>query len=167
MGPLISGEARARVTALIDSGAMDGAQLLVDGRGLQVAGHLGGHYLGPTLFDQVQPWMQIYQQEAFGPLLVGLRVRSLDDALALIDGHPCARSASLFTRDARRSAPLHAGGAGRSGGRQRGQPGTARRHRRRRLEGQPAGRPAAGRTRPAALLHPAPGGPAVLGLNGP
>ena len=100
MGPLISGEARARVAALIDSGAMDGAQLLVDGRGLQVAGHLGGHYLGPTLFDQVQPWMQVYQQEVFGPLLVGLRVRSLDDALALIDGHPCARSASLFTRDA-------------------------------------------------------------------
>ncbi len=99
MGPLGSAEAKTRVEALIRSGELDGAKLLVDGRGLQVAGHLGGYYLGPTLFDHVQPWMQVYQEEAFGPLLVCLRVRDLDSALAVIHAHPQAQGAALFTRD--------------------------------------------------------------------
>ncbi len=99
MGPVISAAARQRIEALIHSGEMDGAKLVLDGRGLQVAGHLNGYYLGPTLFDQVQPWMRIYQEEIFGPVLVCLRVRDLDSAMLLIHEHPAAQGAALFTRD--------------------------------------------------------------------
>lgn len=99
MGPVISSVAKARIEALIRSGELDGAKLVVDGRGLQVAGHLNGHFLGPTLFDQVQPWMQVYQEEIFGPVLVALRVRDLDSALDLVAEHPAAQGVSLFTRD--------------------------------------------------------------------
>lgn len=99
MGPVISQAAQARIEALIRSGELDGAKLVIDGRGLQVAGHLKGHFLGPTLFDQVQPWMSIYQEEIFGPVLVALRVRDLDSALTLVAEHPAAQGVSLFTRD--------------------------------------------------------------------
>jgi malonate-semialdehyde dehydrogenase (acetylating) / methylmalonate-semialdehyde dehydrogenase len=98
-GPLVSAQERARVEALIEAGARDGAQLWVDGRGLQVAGHLQGHYLGGTLFDHVQPWMQIAQQPPFGPVLLGLRVRDLDGALQLLQERPGVHAACLFTRD--------------------------------------------------------------------
>jgi malonate-semialdehyde dehydrogenase (acetylating)/methylmalonate-semialdehyde dehydrogenase len=99
MGPLISRAAKEQVETLIRSGELDGAKLVADGRGLQVAGHLNGYYLGPTLFDQVQPWMRIYQEEIFGPVLVALRVRNLDSALALVGEHPAAQGVALFTRD--------------------------------------------------------------------
>jgi len=99
MGPVISLEAKQRIEALIRSGELDGAKLVVDGRGLQVAGHLNGYYLGGTLFDHVQPWMRIYQEEIFGPVLVALRVRDLDSAMELVHAHPCAQAVSLFTRD--------------------------------------------------------------------
>jgi malonate-semialdehyde dehydrogenase (acetylating)/methylmalonate-semialdehyde dehydrogenase len=99
MGPVISAAAKARIEDLIDSGEKDGAKLLVDGRGRQVAGHLNGFFLGGTLFDQVQPWMRIYQEEIFGPVLVCLHVPDLGAALELIHSHPYANGVSLFTRD--------------------------------------------------------------------
>lgn len=99
VGPLISAEAKERVVHLIRSGELDGAQLLVDGRGCQVAGHPNGFFVGATLFDHVQPWMRVYQEEILGPVLVGLRVRTLDAALELVHSHPAAHAVSLFTRD--------------------------------------------------------------------
>jgi malonate-semialdehyde dehydrogenase (acetylating)/methylmalonate-semialdehyde dehydrogenase len=99
MGPVISAAAKARIESLIDSGQKDGAQLLVDGRGMQVAGHLGGYFVGGTLFDHVQPWMRIYQEEIFGPVLCCLRVADLGAALELIHGCPYANGVALFTRD--------------------------------------------------------------------
>jgi malonate-semialdehyde dehydrogenase (acetylating)/methylmalonate-semialdehyde dehydrogenase len=99
LGPVSSRAAKARIEALIHSGELDGAKLVVDGRGQQIAGHLNGYYLGGTLFDHVQPWMRIYQEEIFGPVLVVLRVRNLDCAIELIHSHPSAQSVSLYTRD--------------------------------------------------------------------
>lgn len=100
LGPLISRAARERVEALVRSAELDGARLWVDGRGLQVAGHLQGHYLGGTLIDHVQPWMRTYQEEVYGPVLLGLRVRSLDAALDLLHEQASAQAVGLFTRDA-------------------------------------------------------------------
>ena len=44
-----------RSAAYIDLGEQEGASLVVDGRGLSVAGHEQGYFLGGTLFDQVTP----------------------------------------------------------------------------------------------------------------
>lgn len=65
MGPLISAPHRAKVLGYIDSGVAQKATLRIDGRGLKVAGHEQGYFVGPTLFDHVTPAMTIYQEEIF------------------------------------------------------------------------------------------------------
>jgi len=60
MGPLVTKEHLARVRSYVDLGVEEGAELVVDGRNLRVAGHEHGYYLGPCLFDLVEPSMRIY-----------------------------------------------------------------------------------------------------------
>ena len=98
MGPVITCAARDRIEGLIDQGCAEGASLVVDGRGLRVAGHENGFFVGPTLFDRVEPSHAVYREEIFGPVLVVVRVESLDDAIALVNGNPYANGVALFTR---------------------------------------------------------------------
>ncbi len=51
-----------------------GARCELDGRGIQVAGYPHGNWVGPTLLSGVQPHMECYQEEIFGPVLVCLEV---------------------------------------------------------------------------------------------
>ena len=106
MGPLITRAHRDKVKGYIDAGAAEGAQLVLDGRGLSVAGHEQGFFLGPTLFDHVTTDMTIYKDEIFGPVLIVLRVASLDEAIALINRNPYAQRHCHFhpLRRARRGA---------------------------------------------------------------
>jgi len=97
MGPLVTRAHRDRVAAYIDAGVAEGAELVVDGRGLRVPGHEEGFFLGPTLFDRVTPDMAIYQDEIFGPVLVVLRVDTLDEAIALVNRNPYGNGTAIFT----------------------------------------------------------------------
>jgi malonate-semialdehyde dehydrogenase (acetylating)/methylmalonate-semialdehyde dehydrogenase len=98
MGPLITREHRDKVKGYVDTGVAEGAKLVLDGRGLKVPGHDGGFFLGPTLFDHVATSMTIYQDEIFGPVLIVLRVGSLDEAIAMINRNPYANGTAIFTR---------------------------------------------------------------------
>jgi malonate-semialdehyde dehydrogenase (acetylating)/methylmalonate-semialdehyde dehydrogenase len=97
MGPLVTSEHRARVKGLVDAGVSEGAEVVVDGRTLAVPGHEKGFFLGPTLFDRVTPSMTIYQQEIFGPVLIVLRVGTLDEAIALVNQNPYGNGTAIFT----------------------------------------------------------------------
>jgi malonate-semialdehyde dehydrogenase (acetylating)/methylmalonate-semialdehyde dehydrogenase len=97
-GPLVTGAHRQRVERYIEMGVAEGAELVVDGRGLSVPGHAGGFFLGPTLFDQVRADMRSYQEEIFGPVLQMLRVQTLDEGIALASAHPYGNGVALFTR---------------------------------------------------------------------
>jgi malonate-semialdehyde dehydrogenase (acetylating)/methylmalonate-semialdehyde dehydrogenase len=97
MGPLVTRAHRDRVKAYIDAGVKQGARLVLDGRGLNIAGHEEGFFLGPTLFDEVTPGMSIYQDEIFGPVLVVLRVDTLDEAIDLVNGNPYGNGTAIFT----------------------------------------------------------------------
>ncbi|RUJ58136.1 CoA-acylating methylmalonate-semialdehyde dehydrogenase [Pseudomonas aeruginosa] len=99
MGPLVTAAARAKVTGYIDSGVAQGAELVVDGRGYQVAGHENGFFLGGSLFDRVTPEMTIYKEEIFGPVLCVVRVNSLEEAMQLINDHEYGNGTCIFTRD--------------------------------------------------------------------
>lgn len=96
-GPLISAQAKQRVTALVESGIEAGAVCELDGRECTVEGAPNGHWFGPTLFTHVTPDMAIYQQEIFGPVLVCLAVDSLDDAITLVNANPYGNGTSIFT----------------------------------------------------------------------
>jgi malonate-semialdehyde dehydrogenase (acetylating)/methylmalonate-semialdehyde dehydrogenase len=99
MGPIVTAAAHARITAYIASGVAEGAQLLVDGRGLTVAGQEGGFWMGGSLFDHVTADMKIYREEIFGPVLSCIRVNSFAEGLDLINAHEFGNGVSLFTRD--------------------------------------------------------------------
>ena len=98
MGPLISKLHRDRVKGYVDAGVKEGAALVLDGRGLKVAGHDNGYFLGPSLFDHVQTGMSIYRDEIFGPVLIVLRAQTLDPAIELVNSNPYGNGTAIFTR---------------------------------------------------------------------
>lgn len=98
MGPVISRPHRDKIAGYVDQGVAAGATLVLDGRGLKVPGHDNGFFIGATLFDRVTTDMSIYREEIFGPVLVVLRVKSLDDAITMINANPYANGTAVFTR---------------------------------------------------------------------
>jgi malonate-semialdehyde dehydrogenase (acetylating)/methylmalonate-semialdehyde dehydrogenase len=98
MGPLVTSIAQERVTGYIADGVKEGAQLVIDGRGVKVAGREAGFYVGPTLFDRVPTSARIYREEIFGPVLSVVRVSEYADAVQLINAHEFANGTAVFTR---------------------------------------------------------------------
>jgi malonate-semialdehyde dehydrogenase (acetylating)/methylmalonate-semialdehyde dehydrogenase len=97
-GPVVTAAHQQRIERYIAMGVAEGAELVVDGRGLKVPGHEKGFFLGPTLFDRVRADMRSYQEEIFGPVLQMLRVATLDEGIALASAHPYGNGVALFTR---------------------------------------------------------------------
>ncbi len=95
MGPLVTRQHRDKVASYIDAGVKEGATLVLDGRKACVPGE--GFFLGTTLFDHVTPGMSIYRDEIFGPVLVVLRVDSLERAIELVNSNPYANGVAIFT----------------------------------------------------------------------
>ncbi|GGC70992.1 CoA-acylating methylmalonate-semialdehyde dehydrogenase [Undibacterium terreum] len=98
IGPVISSQAKARVTGLIEQGVREGAQLVLDGRNPQVAGYEEGNFVGPTVFTGVQAGMRIYEEEIFGPVLCVMHADSLQEAIAIINANPNGNGTALFTQ---------------------------------------------------------------------
>ncbi|HVJ22942.1 MAG TPA: CoA-acylating methylmalonate-semialdehyde dehydrogenase [Burkholderiales bacterium] len=95
MGPLVTCQHRDKVASYIDIGVKEGAKLVVDARKQSMPKE--GFYLGTSLFDQVTPQMEIYKNEIFGPILIVLRVDSLEGAIELINKNPYANGTAIFT----------------------------------------------------------------------
>ncbi len=97
MGPVVTPEARDRIVRLIGSGEEQGARLTVDGRGIEVADHAGGFFVGPTVVDGVTPEMDVYREEIFGPVLSVLHVDDVDRAIGLVNANPYGNGTAVFT----------------------------------------------------------------------
>jgi len=99
MGPLVTATHRDKVVGYIDQGEREGAELVVDGRGLKLQGYENGFFLGGTLFDRVTPEMTIYKEEIFGPVLSVVRAPDYDQAAELVNAHEFGNGTAIFTRD--------------------------------------------------------------------
>ena len=99
MGPVITKDAKDRISGLIDSGVKQGADLLVDGRSLSLQGYENGYFLGGSLFDKVTTEMDIYKQEIFGPVLSVVRANDYSEAVDMINRHEYGNGTAIFTRD--------------------------------------------------------------------
>ena len=99
MGPLVTRAHFEKVKGYVDQGVREGATLVVDGRGVSVPGHENGYFLGACLFDNVKPGMVTYQEEIFGPVLGVVRVKTLQEAMDMIDAHEYGNGTCIFTRD--------------------------------------------------------------------
>jgi len=98
-GPVITQQSKEAIIGFIDRSLAEGATIVCDGRNPAIAKQSKGFYLGPTLLDHVKPGMEIYEQEVFGPARNVVRVQSLDEAIALINGHELGNGVTIFTND--------------------------------------------------------------------
>jgi len=99
MGPVISANAKKFILDMIETGAAEGATLALDGRDISIPGREKGHFVGPTVFTDVQPGMEIHKTEIFGPVVVILKADSLDEAIRIINGHQYANACSIYTQN--------------------------------------------------------------------
>ncbi len=99
MGPLVTRAHLDKVSGYVDTGVAEGAELVVDGRGLKLQGYEDGFFIGGTLFDHVTPEMKIYKEEIFGPVLAVVRADNYETAARLINEHEFGNGTAIFTRD--------------------------------------------------------------------
>ena len=98
-GPVITQVHKDKVNGYIESAEQQGANIVVDGRDPTVEGFADGFFVGATLIDKVTANMDSYKEEIFGPVLQVVRVKTMQDAMQLIDDHEYGNGTCIFTRD--------------------------------------------------------------------
>ncbi|HYN68850.1 MAG TPA: CoA-acylating methylmalonate-semialdehyde dehydrogenase [Candidatus Eisenbacteria bacterium] len=99
MGPLVTRQHRDKVASYLDSAIEQGATVVTDGREHPLFRDSDGFFLGASLIDDVQPTMDCYRDEIFGPVLTVVRVDSYAEALRLVNENPYGNGTAIFTRD--------------------------------------------------------------------
>jgi len=99
MGPLVTKQHRDKVASYLESGPAQGARLVADGREHPLYTESDGFFLGVSLIDDVTPDMDAYRDEIFGPVLTVMRVKTYDEAVALVNDNPYGNGTAIFTRD--------------------------------------------------------------------
>ena len=103
LGPLVSAAQKASVENWIARGVSEGAQLLLDGRQVSVPGFENGYFVGPTIFDHVQPGHAIGNEEIFGPVTCIKRVKDFEEGLAIMNANRFANGSCIYTSSGRYS----------------------------------------------------------------
>ncbi len=99
MGPLRSAQAKEKVLSYIETGIKERAELILDGRNIKVPGYEKGYFIGPTIFDKVNPKSKIGSEEIFGPVMCLIRAKDFEEALRIIHENPYGNAASIFTQN--------------------------------------------------------------------
>lgn len=99
MGPVITAQAKQFILDTIEKGIKEGATLALDGRDVKVEGCEKGHFIGPSVFTDVKPGMEIYNTEIFAPVVCIMKADSLDDAIEMINRHQYSNACSIYTQN--------------------------------------------------------------------
>jgi acyl-CoA reductase-like NAD-dependent aldehyde dehydrogenase len=104
MGPAVSEDQRQTVLEYIRIGQEeDKAKLVCGGKALTEGEYAQGYFLQPTIFDQVKPGMRIAQEEIFGPVLSVITIKSLEEAVQVLNDTEFGLSSSIYTKDVNRA----------------------------------------------------------------
>jgi len=99
LGPLVTEAHKNYVTGWIEKGLEEGAELVLDGRGDTVEGYDGGFWLGPTIFDHVEPGMSVGDEEIFGPVTCIKRVKDFEEGINLMNANQFANGSAIYTQN--------------------------------------------------------------------
>ena len=99
MGPLTTRQGKENVERFIERGIKEGAKMVLDGRGVRVPGYEKGYFLAPTIFEEVDPAMEVAKEEAFGPLANLMRADNLDQVIQWINSSNYGHSACIVTKN--------------------------------------------------------------------
>ena len=94
MGPVIDSAAQHRVHEYLANAASEGARVAFDASSRAPE---RGFFAGPALVDDVKPGMRLFEDEVFGPVLSLVRPRTLEEAIATMNGLSFGNGASIFT----------------------------------------------------------------------
>ena len=97
MGPVITGQSKARIEQLIAEGIAEGANPVIDGRKAAVKGYEKGNFIRPTILENVPLKGKIAQTEIFGPVMSLIHVDSIEDAIDFVNSGRYGNMACLFT----------------------------------------------------------------------
>ncbi len=103
MGPLINQAAREKVHHYVEIGKKEGARLLTGGEPYDKGKLANGYFYLPTVFDRVNPTMQIAQEEIFGPVISIIEVKSFEESIEILNGTSYGLSSSIYTKDVARA----------------------------------------------------------------
>jgi malonate-semialdehyde dehydrogenase (acetylating)/methylmalonate-semialdehyde dehydrogenase len=108
MGPVISERAKTRIEGYIQTGINEGAKLVIDGRNVKVEKYPNGHWLGASIFTNVEPEMIIAKEEIFGPVMMIIRAENLEEAIKIINQSEFGNATSIFTSSLKSAAQFKA-----------------------------------------------------------
>ncbi|KAA1233940.1 MULTISPECIES: aldehyde dehydrogenase [Agrobacterium tumefaciens complex] len=92
LGALVSLEAALKMDAIIADALDKGAKIVAGGR-------RNGAVVEATVLDHVTPAMRIYSEESFGPVKPIIRVKDVEEAVAIANDTEYGLAASLYTND--------------------------------------------------------------------
>ncbi len=97
MGPVITPQSKARINGLIEKGLSEGAEMVVDGRNATIKGYESGNFLRPTVISDIPVGSTLATTEVFGPVLGMMKVETVEEAIALVNGGEYGNMACIFT----------------------------------------------------------------------
>jgi RHH-type proline utilization regulon transcriptional repressor/proline dehydrogenase/delta 1-pyrroline-5-carboxylate dehydrogenase len=92
MGPVIDENAFRKINGYIELGKKEGAAFLGGKPGAE------GYYIGPVIFTGVDPLSRIAQEEIFGPVVVVMKAKDIDDAVHIANSTPYALTGGIYSR---------------------------------------------------------------------
>jgi len=96
VGPLVGADQKKRVVDYIEKGVAEGAQAILDGRGVEADPE--GAFVGPTVLDHVGRSATVAREEIFGPVLSVVRAETLDDAIAVVNASEFGNTTTIYTK---------------------------------------------------------------------
>lgn len=109
IGPLVNEQAVAKVARQVDDAKAKGAEVVLGGKRLTEGGLGGGYFYAPTILGQVNPSMEIYREETFGPVAPVIPFDDEEEALALANDTHYGLAAYVYTRDIARAFRMFEG----------------------------------------------------------
>jgi len=98
VAPLITKDSLDRIQDILAKCDSDGSKIVLDGRNIKVENMPNGNWIGPTVIDHAKPGLACYDEEIFGPVMVIVRVNTLDEAINLINKNKYGNGVAIFTR---------------------------------------------------------------------
>lgn len=98
ISPMITKAALERAEGIIADSEAKGGKVLLDGRKPKVDGYPNGNFLGPTIIDHAGPGMPCYDDEIFAPVMVIVRVNTIQEAIDLINSNQYGNGVAIFTK---------------------------------------------------------------------